>query len=145
MTLWSERDEPVLRWFLENPPVDGMLRIHALSDQPFDSLPGLTQPQVYLAIETLRDAGFLASDDGKWSSGGGFTITHIQVTGKGKQSLGLWPKFDALGSPGELASLLDALADDAPTEEEASNLKTSCLDRAPGRLRRWSVRSLRPG
>jgi hypothetical protein len=45
------------------------------------------------------------------------------VTGAGKQALGLWPRFDALGSPAELASVLEALAEDAATEEERSNLR----------------------
>jgi hypothetical protein len=45
------------------------------------------------------------------------------VTGAGKQALGLWPRFDALGSPAELAAVLEALAEEAPTEEERSNLK----------------------
>jgi hypothetical protein len=101
-----------------------VLRIHALSEEPYEPLPALTQAQAYVAVETLRDGRYLAADHGKWSSGGGFTITRIQVTGAGKQALGLWPRFDALGSPAELADILDALADHAPTGEEASNLKT---------------------
>lgn len=128
MTLWDERDEPVLRWFLENPPEGGILRIWGIAglghgDAPFERIPKLTQAEVCLAIETLRDAGFLASSHGEWSSQGGYTLTHIQVTGRGKQVLGLWPRFDALGSPGELAAILEGLADNAPNEEEASNLK----------------------
>lgn len=39
--------------------------------------------------------------------------------------LGLWPRFDVLGSPGEPAAILEGLADNAPTEEQASNLKTA--------------------
>jgi hypothetical protein len=123
VTLWNTRDEPVLRWLLESPPEAGILRINSQGEEPHDALPDLSQAQVYRGIETLRDAGYLAGDDGKWSSGGGYTLTRIQVTGAGKQALGLWPRFDALGSPAELADILDALADNAPTEEEASNLK----------------------
>jgi hypothetical protein len=128
MTVWDERDEPVLRWLLENPPPGGVLRIWGISglghgDAPLEGIPALTQAQAYLAIETLRDAGYLASSPGEWSSQGGYTMTQIQVTGLGKQALGLWPRFDALGSPGELAAILEGLADNAPTEEEASNLK----------------------
>jgi hypothetical protein len=130
MTLWADRDEPVLRWLLENPPNGGFLRVWAISglahgDTPFEGIPLLTQSQVYLAVETLRDAGYVASNRGEWSSGGGYTITQVQVTGKGKQALGLWPSFDALGSPDELAAILESLADNAATEEEASNLKTA--------------------
>lgn len=95
----------------------------AHGDAPFEGIPALTQAQVYLAIETLRDAGYLAASPGDWSSGGGYTMTQIQVTGQGKQALGLWPHFDALGSPAPLAAILEGLADNAPTDEEASNLK----------------------
>jgi hypothetical protein len=130
MTLWAERDEPVLRWLLENPPNGGVLRIWGISglahgDAPFEGIPNLTQAQVYLAIETLRDAGYLASAAGEWSSGGGYTMTHIQVTGRGKQALGLWPRFDSLGEPDDFAAILEGLSAHAPTEEEASNLKTA--------------------
>jgi hypothetical protein len=138
MTLWTERDEPVLRWLIEHPPDGDFLRINTASDEPYAELAQLTQLQVYLAVETLRDAGYLASDEGQWSSGGGFTITRVQVTGRGKQALGLWPRFDALGSPGELASILDALAEAAPTDEEAGNLRraASAVRRAaPGVIR----------
>jgi hypothetical protein len=138
MTLWTDRDEPVLRWLIEHPPNGDFLRIQTLSNQPYDGLPGLTQLQVWLAVETLRDAGYLASNPGQWSSGGGFTITRIQATGRGKQAVGLWPRFDALGSPGELADILDALAENAPTEEQASNLQraaTAVRRAAPGVIR----------
>ena len=94
--LWDERDEPVLRWLLENPPPGGVLRINSLSSQPHQGLPSLTQAEVYRAVETLRDAGYLAGDAGRWSSRAAYTFTRVQVTGPGKQALGLWPRFDAL-------------------------------------------------
>ena len=50
-------------------------------------------------------------------------FTHFQVTGAGMQALGLWPMFDELGSPAQLAALLDAIADDVATEEERTNLQ----------------------
>jgi hypothetical protein len=85
MTLWDERDEPVLRWLLENPPPGGVLRIWGMSglghgDAPFEGIPILTQAQAYFAIETLRDAGYLASSPGEWSSQGGYTMTQIHET-----------------------------------------------------------------
>ena len=80
----------------------------------------------------------MSSDGEQLSGGGGALWTHFQVTGAGKQALGLSPKFDALGSPGELADILDALADNAPTEEESSNLKRAAAAvrrAAPGVVR----------
>jgi hypothetical protein len=123
MSLWSERDEPVLRWLAENPPRANFLTTNWLSDDPDERLPQLTRADFHLAVETLHDAGYVSSDGGSYESGGGVHFALFQVTGAGKQALGLWPQFDALGSPGELAAILDALADSAPTEEEASNLK----------------------
>ncbi len=74
--------------------------------------------------------------------------TNFLVTGAGKQALGLWPRFDALGSPGELADILDALADNAPTEEQASNLKRAAAAvrrAAPGVVRGLAVAGLSAG
>lgn len=131
MTLWSERDEPVLRWLEANPPFGGILSTNQFSDQPDQRLPDLTQAEFHRAVVTLHDAGYLASDGGTSESGGGVHFTHFLVTGVGKQALGLWPRFDALGSPGELSDILEALAENAPTQEAASNLK-----RAAGAVRR---------
>lgn len=123
MTLWDERDRPVLRSLLEDPPAGGVLRIYSLSDTPYEPSPGLTQAQVYRAVETLRDASYLSGDPGRWSSRSAYTFTRVQVTGPGKQALGLWPRFSALGEPSEFATILDALADNAPTQEQAGNLR----------------------
>jgi hypothetical protein len=79
----------------------------------------LTHTEVYRAVETLRDAGYLAGDAGRGSSRGAYTFTRVLVTGSGKQALDLWPRFSALGEPGELAAILDALADNAPTQAQA--------------------------
>jgi hypothetical protein len=50
-------------------------------------------------------------------------ITHFQVTGRGQQALGEWPLFDQLASPDTLALLLERLAEEAPSDEEARNLQ----------------------
>jgi len=123
MSLWSERDEPVLRWLEANPPFGGFVSTNQYSSQPDQRLPELTQAQFHRAVLTLHDAGYLSYEAGTPQGGGGVSFTHFLVTGAGKQALGLWPRFDALGSPGELASILEALADNAPTEEEASNFR----------------------
>jgi hypothetical protein len=52
------------------PPDGDYLRLHAFSDERVEGLPNLTQGEVYLAVETLRDAGYLAFDESKWSSMG---------------------------------------------------------------------------
>jgi len=131
MSLWSERDEPVLRWLEANPPFGGFLSTNQFSQQPDQRLPDLTQAEFHRAVLTLHDAGYLSYEARTPQGGGGVSFSHFLVTGAGKQALGLWPRFDALGSPGELAAILEALAENAPTQEEASNLK-----RAAGAVRR---------
>jgi hypothetical protein len=138
MSLWTDRDEPVLRSLVENPPFGNILSTNQHSDQPDSRLPQLTQAQFHRAVLTLHDAGYLASDGGTPEGGGGVHFCQFLVTGEGKQALGLWPRFDALGSPGELASILESLAETAPTEEEASNLKRAARAvrrAAPGVIR----------
>ncbi|MHB8696186.1 MAG: hypothetical protein ACYDHH_33660 [Solirubrobacteraceae bacterium] len=99
-------------------------------------------------METLHDAGYVSSDGAQASGGGEVLWTHFLLTGAGKQALGLWPAFDALGEPRELAGILDALANNAPTEEEASNLKRAAATvrrTAPNVLRGIAVAGLSAG
>ena len=68
-------------------------------------------------------------------------ITHFQVTGRGQQALGEWPLFDQIASPETLALLLERLAEEAPSDEEANNLRkaaTYARSLAAGKLSRSS-------
>jgi hypothetical protein len=146
MTLWDERDEPALRWLSDKPPHGNILATHRTDTAPHEGVPTLTRSQFHRAVQTLRDAGYVASDEPQGQ--GGVHWTRFQVTGAGKQALGLWPRFDALGSPGELADILDALAENAPTEEQASNLKRAAAAvrrAAPGVIRGLAVAGLSAG
>jgi hypothetical protein len=148
MSLWDERDEPVLSWLVESPPRANILTTHRRGTAPHHGVPSLTQAQVHRAVETLHDAGYVSSDGGQGEGGGGVNWTRFQVTGTGKQALGLWPKFDALGEPAELADILEALAENAPTEEEASNLERAAAAvrrAAPGVVRGIAVAGLSAG
>ena len=95
MSLRDERDEPVLRHLAEHPPQNNVLTTHRFATAPHDGMRALTQAQVHRAIETLHDAGYVSSDGEQLSGGGGSNWTDFQVTGAGKQALGLWPKFAA--------------------------------------------------
>ena len=123
MSLWVERDELVLRHLVEHPPAAGMLWTESRSDQPRPGFQTLTEADFYRSVKMLGDAGYLSWTNSGGEGGGGWHFQDIQVTGAGKQVLGLWPGFTALGSPAELAALLDALAEDAATEEERTNLQ----------------------
>lgn len=123
MSLWGERDEPVLRYLVENPPSAGVLWTQSRSDQPRPGFPTLTEAEFCRAVKMLGDADYLSWTKSGGEGGGGWYFQDIQVTGAGKQVLGLWPGFTALGSPTELAALLEVLAEDAATEEERTNLQ----------------------
>jgi hypothetical protein len=100
-----------------------MLWVETRSEQPRPDYPALSDGDFYLAVLTLHDAGYVTWTRTEAEGGGNRHFQDFMVTGAGKQALGLWPRFDALGSPAELASVLEALAEDAATEEERSNLR----------------------
>lgn len=125
MTLWDDRDEPVLRHLAEHPPENGMLETQYRSEQPRPGLPALTEADFHRAVEVLGDAGYLAWSGDEGEGGGRRYYFDFQLTGAGKRVLGLWPRLDALASPEELAAILAALADKASTEEERSALQGS--------------------
>lgn len=80
--------------------------------------------------------------------GGGWHFQDFHVTGVGMQALGRWPQFDALGSPSALAALLEALGQDAATEEERSNFVRAAdavRSTAPDLLRSLLVGALSAG
>jgi hypothetical protein len=123
MSLWADRDLPVLRFLHDHPPHDGMLETNRLSEKPHSDLPQLTEQDVHIAVQTLHDVGYVDFENQEGESSGGVLWQDILVTGAGKQILGEWPLFEALGSPAELAAILDRLADMAATDEEKSNLR----------------------
>ena len=137
MTVWEDRDLPVLRALAmsDDPGLrEGFLPV----GESVDDVLGVGFPagQVHDAILTLQDAGYVEAD---LSYNGGPTaiFTHFQVTGRGLQALGWWPLFDEIASPESLALLLERLA------EEASPPETSSLKRAALYVRSVGVPTLR--
>ena len=123
MSIWSERDLPVLRYLHEHPPHHDMLSTNWQSKEPHPDLPALTEQDVHVAVETLVDEGLVSYRNDSRNTAGGVHWIDIQVTGAGLQALGQWPVFDMLSSPEELGLLLDGLAEMAATEDEESNLR----------------------
>jgi hypothetical protein len=123
MSLWTDRDLPVLGFLHDHPPYEGVFETDRLSREPHSDLPQLTKQDVHLAVQTLHDASYLDFANRENESTGGVLWMDILVTGAGKQVLGEWPLFEALGSPAELAAILDRLAEIAATDEEESNLR----------------------
>ncbi len=122
MTVWTDIDGPVLAALDASPPEHGMLQTNWLVDTERHGI-GVSEQDFHLAVERLHDAGYVSYERWEWEGSGGVYWMGFFVTGRGKQALGEWPLFDALGDPTELAALLERLAADAPTEEEASNLR----------------------
>ncbi len=77
---------------------------------------------IHDTIVQLNDAGYVEFNDISYESGGGAHISGLQITGRGMQVLGQWPRFESLVSPLTFAAALDALAEYS-TEEDAMALK----------------------
>jgi hypothetical protein len=123
MTLWEQRDFPVLQALAGSDDDDirqGVLQLDAAEKQPLGL--DLTTEEIYDAVLVLADAGYIEGNL-QHESGNSILITRFQVTGQGQQALGEWPLFDQLASPQTLALLLERLAEEAPSEEEAGNLR----------------------
>lgn len=123
MSVWSTRDLPVLRYLQEHPVRHEILATNWQSEVPHPDLPGLTEQDVHVAVETLVDEGLVHYRDDSWDTAGGVHWIGIQVTGAGLQALGQWPVFDMLTSPDALGALLGGIAQVAATDEEEVNLR----------------------
>lgn len=121
--LSERRDLPVLRALADTDDeniLQGHLHLSADNESPLGL--DLTIEEIYDAVLTLSDAGYV---EGQLQHEGGRSVllSRFQITGRGYQALGEWPLFDELASPQTLALLLERLADEAPTREEASNFR----------------------
>jgi hypothetical protein len=121
VTVWERRDLPVLRALASSD--DDNLR-HGFLDLTNDNPLGLELDagEIHDAILALGDAGYVDGDV-QYETGPGALFTRLRVTGRGQQALGEWPLFDEIASPNTLALLLERLAEEAPTDEEAENLR----------------------
>jgi hypothetical protein len=124
MSVWEERDLPVLRALAtsedETLRTDGWLSVTEGERSEVLGLE-LDGAEIHDSILTLIEAGYVDSSVG-YSGGGGASFSRLQVTGRGQQALGEWPLFTEIASPLTLASFLERLAEEAPTDEEADNL-----------------------
>jgi hypothetical protein len=123
MTVWERRDLTVLRALADTDDENILQGVLDLSAENGNRLGlDLTFDEVYDAVLTLSDAGYVEGEV-QHEGGRSALLTQFQVTGRGYQALGEWPLFDELASPQTLALLLDRLAEEAPTREEASNFR----------------------
>jgi hypothetical protein len=109
MSVWTDRDQPVLQHLISSPPEHNILWTRKWSDDPRPDLPQVTEREFHKSVLTLHDAGYVAWDRDEGERGGGWNFQGFLVTGAGKQALGLWPRFDVLASPEGLSAVLDTL------------------------------------
>jgi hypothetical protein len=127
MTVWERRDLPVLKALATTE--DEHIRIGFMSVHPgmMSEHLGvdLDGAEIHDAILTLLDVGYVEVTDVRYETGPGAMFTGLRVTGRGQQALGEWPLFDEIASPETLAALLERLAEEAPTAEEAESMQTA--------------------
>lgn len=118
MTIWERRDFPVLH-ALANSEDDNVRHGFIDEDHAAEMLGlELSNAEIHQALHTLGDADYITGD---YKAG---LFTQLRVTGRGQQALGEWPLFTGL-TPITLAALLDRLANEAPTDEEAVSARSA--------------------
>jgi hypothetical protein len=139
VTVWETRDLPVLRALTTSDDENLRHGVLHLRSTPSPLGVDLSPSEMHDALADLWDAGYIECTV-QYESGpiAGALFNGLRVTGRGQQALGQWPLFDEIASPATLALFLERLADQAPTTEEASNLR-----RAAAYARKLSAASLR--
>ena len=126
MTVWEQRDLPVLRAL-------AALDLDSHAAQWLSMRPGSRENELgldldggdlYDSILTLGDAGYVEGNL-HMETGPSASFTGVRVTGRGHQALGEWPLFDEIASPATLAALLERLAEEAPSDDEADAMRQS--------------------
>lgn len=125
MSLWETRDYRVLRAIADSDDNDLLHGFLQLGNGHAGELLGLefSDEEIYTSVLVLGDADYLTGDLNHETGNSAF-FTKLRVTGAGQQALGEWPLFGD-PSPGTLAALLEQLADEAPTSEEAENARSA--------------------
>jgi len=127
MTVWERRDFPVLKALATSEDENvksGFLSVHAGMQSEYLGL-DFDGAEIHDAILALLDVGYVEVTDVRPETGPGMMFLGLRVTGRGQQALGEWPLFDEIASPETLAALLERLAEEAPTDEEAENMRTA--------------------
>lgn len=128
MTVWTERDLPVLT-AIAAPSHEGVRAGYLSIQTGADELAlGLAPVDLIDSVLTLRDAGYITFNDLQETFGdANMHLTGLAITGSGMQILGEWPLFDAVATPAILADLLDRIAPEASTPEETTATRSAAL------------------
>src|SRR5688572_19150610 len=114
MTLWTERDLPILESFAEVEAA-GQDRV---STDTIAGKVGRTRRDTWIGLQSLRDAGYIG-----WSShvgsGGLAILIAPQILERGRRELGQWPA----DSYSALVAILEARIEDASDPDERGRLE----------------------
>ena len=127
MTVWERRDLPVLQALAtsrDDNVRSGFVSLHPGTQSEHLGL-DLDGAEIHDAILALADAGYVEAANLSYETGPGAIFTGLRVTGRGQQALGEWPLFAEITSPDTLAVLLERLAEEAPTDEEAASMRAA--------------------
>ena len=105
---WEELELPVLQWvFRHGDDGTGQLRHH--TEDRFEAIPHLTEPQVAEAIKRLAGHGLVSGEPSATNS---YESWHrVRTTADGLRVLGEWPPAEPATVNIALARILRALAD----------------------------------
>lgn len=125
MTVWSDIDEPVLRWLLDQPPCavrPWILQLDLRPPQPAEELQGRIDSDAFdAALQRLLDHGLI--DGTRGETIGHATWSRLRVTAQGLQVLGEWPDLDLASSRDGLGAVLDLLAESADDPDDRAALR----------------------
>jgi len=82
MSVWDERDRPVLTHLLMHPPHHGVLWVDTRRDAPRPDFPALSDNDFHLAVETLHDAGYVTWTYSEAEGGGTRQYQDFMVHGR---------------------------------------------------------------
>jgi hypothetical protein len=129
---WAGRAVPILAAIrdTDNQTIrNGIFYFHRRDADPLGL--GLTGVDVHQTLLQLRDARYV-SFDVEYAMPDGIAMTHFELTGRGMQVLGEWPRFELLTSPTTLATIIESLAGYASPQEAPQMRKAAKTIRGVG-------------
>jgi hypothetical protein len=140
VSLWTEQAEPVLQAIASAKSgrlADGYVglgRGRASAALGLD----LDEAEIHRAILLLKDAGYIECElKYEWGPEPSARVSGLQVTGRGQQAIGEWPRFELLTTPSTLALMLEQLAEQVPADDQRP------LRKAAAYVRSLSVETVR--
>jgi hypothetical protein len=129
---WAGRAVPILLAIRDTDDQmirNGIFYFHRRDQDPLGL--GLTGVAVHQTLLQLRDARYVGFDV-EYAMPDGIAMTHFELTGRGMQVLGEWPRFEMLTSPATLGTIIESLAGYAGPQEGPQMRKAAKTIRGVG-------------